>query len=163
MAERVQSVVRGIEPQARVTARLLADDLGKVVRRVAVVSRIAWAVGLLALLLATAGAFGVFAYMVEERRREIAVRIAIGAQPRQVVWTVIRDARRPLVFGLGAGLLLSSVVGLLLGRFLYGLSPFDPITYAGISVILITAAVVAMWTPARRATLIEPAIVLRGD
>lgn len=163
MAERVQSVVRGIEPQARVTARLLADDLGKVVRRVAVVSRIAWAVGLLALLLATVGAFGVFAYMVEERRREIAVRIAIGAQPRQVVWTVIRDARRPLVFGLGAGLLLSSVVGLLLGRFLYGLSPFDPITYAGISVILITAAVVAMWTPARRATLIEPAIVLRGD
>jgi ABC-type antimicrobial peptide transport system permease subunit len=79
------------------------------------------------------------------------------------VWTVIGDARRPLVFGLGAGLLLSSAVGPLLGRFLYGLSPFDPITYAGISVILIGAAVVAMWTPARRATLIEPAIVLRGD
>jgi ABC-type antimicrobial peptide transport system permease subunit len=115
------------------------------------------------LILATVGAFGVFAYTVEERRREIGVRMALGAGARQVVATVIAGARTPILLGLGAGLLLAFAAAPVLGRFLYGLSPFDPIAYAGVSAILVASALVATWIPARRAARIDPAITLRGD
>ena len=163
IVDRIASVARSIEPRVEVSARPLADDIKMATRTTATASRFAWAVGLLALLLATAGAFGVFAYTVEERRREIGVRMALGAQAWQVVWTVVGGARRALTAGLGAGLLLSWSATPLLRRFLYGLSPFDPITYAGISAILVAAALAAMWIPARRATRIDPAITLRAD
>lgn len=76
---------------------------------------------------------------------------------------MVGGARWPLAFGLGAGLVLSMAAAQLLRRFLYGLSPFDPITYAGIALMLIVAALLATWIPARRATRIDPAITLRGD
>ena len=161
--DRIASVARGIEPDVDLAARPLADDIVKATRTTATASRFAWAIGMLALVLATVGAFGVFAYTVEERRREIGVRMALGAQARQVVWTVIGGAQRPLLFGLGAGLVLTSAAAPLLGRFLHGLSPFDAITYAGISALLVAAALAATWVPARRATQIDPAITLRGD
>jgi predicted permease len=163
VVDRIASVARGIEPDVDLTARPLADDIANATRLTATASRFAWGIGMLALVLATVGAFGVFAYTVEERRREIGVRMALGAQARQVVWTVIGGARRPLLFGLGAGLVLTSAAAPLLGRFLYGLSPFDAITYAGISAILVASALAATWVPARRATQIDPAITLRGD
>jgi putative ABC transport system permease protein len=132
-------------------------------RATATASRLAWAIGLLALVLATVGAFGVFAYTVEERRREIGVRMALGAETQHVVRTIIGGARYPLAFGLGAGLLLASAAAPFLGRFLYGLSPFDPLAYAGVSVMLVASALVASWIPARRAARIDPAITLRSD
>ncbi len=89
--------------------------------------------------------------------------MALGAQAPQIVWTVIGGARVPLLLGLGAGLLLSSAAALLLRRFLYGLTPFDAITYLSISAILIAAALLATWVPARRALRIDPAITLRAD
>jgi predicted lysophospholipase L1 biosynthesis ABC-type transport system permease subunit len=161
--ERIAAVARGIEPTVEVAARPLADDIRMATRDVATASRFSWAVGLLALILATVGAFGVFAYAVEERRHEIGVRMALGAQAPQVVWTVIGGARWPLLFGLGAGLLLSSAAAPLLRRFLYGLTPFDPITYLTTCGILIAAALVATWVPVQRAIRIDPAITLRAD
>jgi predicted permease len=161
--ERIAAVARGIEPKVEVAARPLADDIRMATRDVATASRFSWAVGLLALILATVGAFGVFAYAVEERRHEIGVRMALGAQAPQVVWTVIGGARWPLLFGLGAGLLLSSAAAPLLRRFLYGLTPFDPITYLTTCGILIAAALVATWVPVQRAIRIDPAITLRAD
>ncbi len=163
IVDRIAAAARGIEPAAGLTARPLSDDITMATRGLVTAGQFAWGIGLLALALATIGAFGVFAYMVEERRREIGVRMALGARPRQVVRTVIGGARRPLVFGLGAGLVLSLAAAPLLGRFLYGLSPFDPITYAGIAAILTFAALLATWIPARRAARIDPAVTLRGD
>ena len=163
IVDRIAAVARGIEPDVVVAARPLADDIRMATMNTAAASRAAWAIGLLALTLATAGAFGVFAYTVEERRREIGVRMALGAQARQVVWTVVGGARRALIFGVGAGLLLSCSAAPLLGRFLYGLSPFDPISYAGVAAILVAAALAATWIPARRAARIDPAITLRAD
>ena len=161
--ERILAVARSIEPTAEVAARPLADDIRMATRDAANASRLSWAVGLLALILATVGAFGVFAYTVEERRREIGVRMALGAQARQVVWIVIRDARWPLLLGLGAGLLLSSAAAPLLRRFLYGLTPFDALPFLTASAILIAAALVATWIPAQRAIRIDPALTLRAD
>ncbi len=163
IVERIAAAARGIEPKVEVAARPLADDIRTATREAATASRFSWAVGLLALILATVGAFGVFAYLVEERRREIGVRMALGAQAPQVVWTVIGGARWPLLLGLGAGLLLSSAAAPLLRRFLYGLTPFDAITYLATSAILIAAALVATWVPAQRAIRIDPAVTLRAD
>jgi len=161
--DRIASVVRGIEPAARVTARPLADDINGATAGAALAGRVAWAIGMFALILATAGAFGVFAYMVEERRREIGVRMALGAHTWQVVGTVVGSVRRPLLLGLAAGLVMSSIGGPILRRFLYGLSPFDPIAYAGVCSILVVASLLATWVPARRAARIDPAVTLRAD
>jgi macrolide transport system ATP-binding/permease protein len=163
IVERIAAVARGIEPKVELAARPLADDIWMATRDVATASRFASMIGLFALILATVGAFGVFAYSVEERRREIGVRMALGAQAPQVVWTVIGGARWPLLGGVGAGLLLSSAATPLLRRFLYGLTPFDPITYLATSAILMAAALVATWVPAQRAIRIDPAITLRAD
>jgi ABC-type antimicrobial peptide transport system permease subunit len=162
VVDRIASSARSIERGAVLTARSLADDIAVATQGTLVASRIAWAIGLLALILATVGAFGVFAYTVEERRREIGVRMALGAETQHVVWSVISGARGALAFGLGGGILLAAAAAPLLGRFLYGLSPFDPIAYAGVSAILVAAALVATWIPARRAARIDPAITLRG-
>jgi predicted permease len=163
IVDRIATVARGIEPDVDVTARPLADDIAIATQGTAMASRLAWAIGLLALILATVGAFGVFAYTVEERRREIGVRMALGAGSRQVVATVIAGARTPILLGLGAGILLAAAAAPILGRFLYGLSPFDPMAYAGVSTVLVVSALVATWIPARRAAQIDPAITLRGD
>jgi ABC-type antimicrobial peptide transport system permease subunit len=163
VVDRIATVARGIEPEIDVTARPLADDIANATRATATASRFAWGIGMLALVLATVGAFGVFAYTVEERRREIGVRMALGAETQHVVWSVISGARGALAFGLGGGILLAAAAAPILGRFLYGLSPFDPIAYAGTSAMLIASALVATWIPARRAAQIDPAITLRGD
>jgi putative ABC transport system permease protein len=141
----------------------LSDDLKEALRALRLASQFAWALGGLAIVLATAGAFGVFAFMVEERRREIGVRMMLGATSSTVVRTVIGGVRGPLLFGLGGGLLLSMIGAQLLRSNLYGLSPFDPITYLGIAAILTIAALFATWIPARRATRIDPAVTLRGE
>jgi predicted permease len=159
----VGGVARSIEPSVRVVSRPLADDLRNVLRELRWAGRFAWALGSLALVLATVGAFGVFAYMVEERRREIGVRMALGATSANVVRAVVGGVRRPLGLGLGSGLLLSILCAQLLRGTLYGLSPFDPITYIGIAAVLTIAALLATWIPARRATRIDPAVTLRGD
>ena len=163
IVERIAAVARDIEPKVEVAARPLADDIRMATRDVATASRLSWAVGLLALILATFSAFGVFAYAVEQRRREIGVRMALGAQAPQVVWIVVGGARWALLLGLGAGLLMSSAAAPLLRRFLYGLTPFDAVTYLTTSSILIAAALVATWVPAQRAIRIDPSITLRAD
>jgi hypothetical protein len=161
--DRVRTIAQSIDPGANVSARPLAVDIRVALSDLSLGSQFAWALGGLALVLATVGAFGVFAYMVEERRREIGVRMALGATSANVVRTVVGGVRWPLVFGLGGGLILSMIAAQLLRGTLYGLSPFDPITYIGIAAILTVAALIATWIPARRATRIDPAVTLRGD
>ena len=163
VADRIRAVARAIEPTVTVSARPLAADIQEATRAAVYISGLGWTIGLLALTLATAGAFGVFAYAVEERRREIGVRMALGAHARQVLWMMLGWARGAILLGIGTGLVLSLAAAPLLRRFLYGLSPFDPITYAAISAILIAAALAATWIPARRAAQIDPAITLRAD
>lgn len=159
----VRTMARGLEPGVTVDARPLGDDIRAAMSQVRFGSYFAWTLGGLALTLATVGAFGVFAYMVEERRREIGVRMALGATSASVVRTVVGGARWPILFGLGGGLILSMLAAQLLRGTLYGLSPFDPITYIGIASLLTVAALIATWIPARRATRIDPAVTLRGD
>jgi predicted permease len=162
-ADRIAAVVRSAVPGAVMSGRPLTEDVRRSLQGLVIGSRVAWALGALALALATIGAFAVFAYLVEERRREIGIRMALGAHATQVVTLIVGGAARPIVAGLATGLLLSIAGGRLLRSALYGMSPFDPIAYLQIAGILAAAAVLATWIPARRATRIDPAVTLRAD
>jgi putative ABC transport system permease protein len=162
-AERIAGVVRATVTGAAISGRPLLEDVRRSLQDLVIGSRVAWMLGGLALALATVGAFAVFAYLVEERRREIGIRMALGARAGQVVRLVLGAAGRPIAAGLAIGLLLSIAGARLLRSALYGMSPFDPIAYLQIAAILGAAGALATWIPARRATRIDPAVTLRAD
>ena len=121
------------------------------------------AFGILAIVLASTGVYGVMAYAVARRRREIGIRIAIGASSRQVMRLVL--IRTSVL--LGAGTVLGALVALAVGDqfspILYGVSPKDPVTFALAALLIAAVALASAWIPARRATLIEPASALREE
>lgn len=121
------------------------------------------ALGGLALVLAGIGLFGVIAFSVGRRTREIAIRVALGAAPRRVVALLVRQGLSPVLVGTGIGLVLAVVGGHLIRAMLYGLSPFDPIAIGGVVLAVGLASALAFWIPARRATAVQPGSVLRGD
>jgi predicted permease len=161
--ERVRATAGALAPGTVVTAMPLRDQARRSLQRHLVGSSLAWAIGGLALVLATVGAIGVYAYGVEERRREIGIRLALGAKPTQVIGLVLRTSQATALAGLGAGLALSLALAPLLRSYLYGLSPFDVRAYLLIALILLCAAALASWLPARRAIRINPIETLRVD
>jgi ABC-type antimicrobial peptide transport system permease subunit len=161
--EQIRAAAVAINPAAIITPRPMTENLRKYLEESRTGAALAWAIGLLGLLLAMVGVFGVFAYAVEERRREIGVRLALGAARRQIISMLVSSSGRAMVAGVGAGLLLSLGCGPVLRSYLFGLSPLDPIAYAGVTLLLVTAAAVATMIPARRACRVDPAITLRED
>jgi predicted permease len=115
----------------------------------------------LALLLGTIGMYGVLSYAVAQRRREIGIRIALGAKPAQVMGTVLGQALLLTAIGVGIGISAAFALTRLLGALLYEVSPTDPITYVAVALLLTIVAAVAAWMPAWRATRIDPLVVLR--
>jgi ABC-type antimicrobial peptide transport system permease subunit len=105
----------------------------------------------------------VFAYIVSQQNREIGIRMALGARSVQVVRSVLSAGARPLVIGLLLGATGSVGVGKLLRSSLYGLSPLDPLAYAWVILALGIAAVAAVAVPVRRATRVDPIVVIRHE
>ena len=117
----------------------------------------------LALALSALGIYGVTSYAVTQRTREIGVRLAIGAQPRDVLAMVMGGALRLAGMGVGIGLVVSLLGARVLAAQLYGVGARDPLTHAGIAALLGAVAVFASWLPARRATRVDPAVALRAE
>ena len=117
----------------------------------------------LALTLAMVGVFGVLAYSVQQRVREFAVRIALGANTRHVLGLVVGGAARVVGVGAGIGLIAAAVLSRSISAFLFGIEPLDPPTFVSVTVILILTAVVACAMPALRATRIDPAVTFRSE
>jgi len=120
-------------------------------------------IGVLAILLAAIGLYGVVTCSVAQRTREIGVRMAVGAQAGDVQWMFLGEALRVTAVGVAAGLALSAATVRLLRGFLYGLSPFDPVAFVGASLAWIAIAMLASWWPARRATRVDPLTALKWE
>jgi len=116
-----------------------------------------------ATLIATCGIYGLMAYAVTQRRREIGVRMALGAERRDVLRLVLRRALGIVAAGLIAGLAGAAGVTRVLQTFLFGVTPTDPITFAIVTLLLTAVGLIAAWLPARRATRIDPSAALRAE
>jgi putative ABC transport system permease protein len=117
----------------------------------------------LALLLAAVGIYGVLAYSVNERTREIGVRVALGAAPETVIAMVVRRTLALVVPGLVIGIACALGLTRTLSRFLFEIKPTDPATLVAVPVLLTVVALVAAWAPARRASKIDPMLTLRAE
>jgi len=117
----------------------------------------------LALVLACLGVYGVLAYLVAQRTREIGVRMALGARPRDVTGLILGRGLKLSVVGLGAGAVLAAGLGALLRSLLFGVAPNAPLVYAGTACLLIVVALVACVIPAQRAARVDPVVALRDE
>jgi putative ABC transport system permease protein len=124
---------------------------------------LAAALGILGLILAIVGVYGVMSYAVSQRTQEIGIRITLGAQRRDILGMIGRQGISIVVAGMSLGLLLAFAVGRMVGDFLVGVGPSDPITYAGVSVLLATVACLATYIPTSRAAKIDPMVALRYE
>ena len=119
------------------------------------------ALGLIALVLATVGLYGVMAYSVSQRTQEIGIRMALGARPGDVLALTVGQAMRMTLMGLGLGVLLALAAMRVVAGVLVHVSPNDPVIFAGASLFLAAVALAASYVPARRATRIDPNVALR--
>jgi hypothetical protein len=121
------------------------------------------AFGGIALLLAVLGVYGVKSYVVSRRTREFGIRIAIGAQPRALLWQVLREGSRVTAIGIGIGLVLALGAAQYLRSILYEVKSIEPVVLVTAPLILVAAALLASYVPALRATRVDPTTALRSE
>ena len=119
--------------------------------------------GGIALLLTAVGVFGVISYSVSQRTREFGIRLALGEDPRRTRKSVVADGMRLVLASVAIGLVGSLLVTRLMAGLLYHVRPADPLTFAGIGLLLTLVALLACYLPARRATRVDPALALRSE
>jgi predicted permease len=163
LAERTAALVRGIDTRVTTEVVTMREQVERWLGDSAGLARIAGTIGFLALLLAAVGVYGVFSYYVEQRKREIGVRMALGAKQSQVVSLVVRQNAAALVGGLAAGLVLAAGESIVLRSELHGLSSADPFAYAGVLLVMLATGVAAIALPARRAARTQPNTVLHYE
>jgi len=119
--------------------------------------------GVLALLLASIGLYGLMSYSVSRRTREIGVRAALGAQRRAIIWLVLQEAVALVLVGVVVGIPFALAASRLISSMLFGISPADLLTIAAVSLLLLASALVAGYLPARQASGTDPVIALRTE
>jgi predicted permease len=162
--ESVQSQIRDTDPKVEITdIRTGAKIMDQVLWNARMVLGMLGVFGLLALALASVGLYGILAYTVSGRRREIGVRMALGASRASVLRLVLRQGMMLVFIGAGIGLVLALFIGRAFSRMLFGLSPADPLSLAGAAAALILVAMVACYLPAQAASRMDPMRALRED
>ena len=162
-SDEIARIVQRIDPRVRTQTIALSTVLEQRMQETRTGPMLAGVLGACALALATVGMFGVFAYAVKQRTREIGIRMALGAQPSSVVRLVLAGHSRAVFAGLCVGLLGGVASSIILGSRLHGLSRFDPVAYLGVAAILTVAGLAASYVPARRATRVDPVVALRDE
>ncbi|MGH9841157.1 MAG: FtsX-like permease family protein, partial [Blastocatellia bacterium] len=164
LAAAVRAAVHAIDPDQPVANIQTLNDIlnGDSSMRRAVM--LLWsAFALIALLLAGLGLYGVLSYFVTQHTAEIGVRMALGAQPHDVLRLILRQGLRLVVCGVAAGWLGALVLTRLMKSLVFGIGATDPLTFALVPVLLGVVALAACWIPARRATRVDPLIALRSE
>jgi putative ABC transport system permease protein len=160
----VRAALASLKPDVPLFAiRTLADELGQSLGAQRITAALISVAAVLALALASVGLYGVVAWSVAHRTREIGVRMALGARPRDVGYLVLNEAGRLILGGLAIGLGLSFGLTRLVQSQLVGISPTDPATFVVGSLILITVALTACYLPTRRAARTDPMVALRCE
>ncbi|MGH9837612.1 MAG: FtsX-like permease family protein [Blastocatellia bacterium] len=144
-------------------ARTLTDHLGVALTPARGAAGVLGSFGLLALLLAGIGIYGVMTYSVAQRVREIGIRMALGAQARDVMALVVRQGMRLALIGLAIGLAGAVALTRLMASVLYGVSTTDAATFVVVTLLLALVVWIACYIPARRATKVDPIVALRCD
>jgi predicted permease len=150
-------------PPVRVDEGTLAEYFDRLVERRRFTMLLVGLFGALGLAIATVGIYGVMAYTVTQRTKEIGIRVALGARPSAILRSVLGDAAAQLLAGLALGLTGAWLVARLVRSFLFGTTPNEPIVYAAVVVVLTAAGLTAALVPARRAARVDPVVALRAD
>jgi predicted permease len=159
----LRAAVAQIDPTVFVEVRTLQDATGAEAQIRAFGSRLVGSIGLVALLLATIGLYGMMAFVVSSRTREIGTRMALGAGAGRIFGDVLGQGLRLVVIGLGVGTLVAWLVAMALGAALAGVSPADPIAFGSAMAILLLVGAAAIYFPARRAAGLNPVQALRME
>jgi ABC-type antimicrobial peptide transport system permease subunit len=160
----LQRVVRELDASLPIyNVKTFNDQKDEALARERLVAALSGFFAVLALLLAAIGIYGVVAYSVVARTREIGVRMSLGAERGDVLWMIQRNALALTAMGIAIGIPLSLALYRLLESQLFGVKPNDALTLASTVAILAVVAAAAAWIPARRAASIDPATVLRSD
>ena len=141
----------------------MTETLHETVGRERFTSRVLVAFALVAVVLAVLGVHGALSYQVARRRREVGLRMALGASRGRVLRLIVRQGMQMALVGLAVGLVLAAMASRLLEGFLFGIEPTDPLTYGSVAALLLAAALAGVSIPARRATHVDPMDSLRGD
>jgi hypothetical protein len=161
----VESVMAAVDPNWTVSTstleELLRESAPFIVSSLA--AAVACSIGLLGLLLAVIGIYGTVSYIVVLRTREVGIRLAIGAQKRDILRLILRQSAGPVVAGLTAGMLLAIGLSYLARGLLYGIHGVDAVSVVGVSLLFLAIALLASYPPARRAMRVDPIVSLRYE
>jgi putative ABC transport system permease protein len=146
-----------------VNVRPLSDNLGILQTLSQIAAGVAGTLSLLAAGLAAIGVYGVVTYVVSRRRREVGVRMALGADARDVQRLILRQTLRPVVLGMSVGVAVAAAVVRLLQAVLFGVSPYDPVAFIGAPLLILAIAAAAAFVPTRRALRVNPMSALRSE
>jgi putative ABC transport system permease protein len=159
-----QSRIRGLGPDIHIVRTgTLAAQVDESLLQERVISSLAAAFGLLALLLSAVGLYGVLAYSVARRTSEIGIRMALGAPSGKVTWSILRQTLALVAIGMAAGIPAAVLLAGLAKKLLYGVTPADPVTLMGSAAVLAAVALLASFLPAHRAGRIDPLVALRHE
>ena len=164
LVEPVRAQVRAADPNVPAYDVMPFDDLiEQSLGGDLIMAKIMGALAVIALILALGGVYGVMAHTVSQRTREMGIRLSLGAQRSGVMSLVVRQGAALALLGIAIGVVVAAVTAQGLSRFLFGVSPFDPLTFTLSSAALLVAGVLATLFPAQRATKVDPAITLRTE
>jgi putative ABC transport system permease protein len=163
LPDELRRTLQPFVPTTPLEARPLPDQVAGTIVRERLLAALAASFGALALLLASVGVYGLLAYGVAQRTREIGIRMALGAERRKVIALVLRGARRSLVIGLAIGLPAALGASRWVESMLFGLKPTDPVAIGAAVVLLAAVAHLAAYVPALRASRVDPLVALRHE
>ena len=146
-----------------IEVRMLTDAFAQSIARDRLNAVVSAAFAICALLLASVGLYGLVAFTVAERTNEIGVRMALGARASQVLGMIMSQGLRLVLLGGVAGLIAAFAASQVLQSLLFGISSYDPMTFAAVPALLALVTLIAVLIPARRATLVDPIAALRED